>query len=96
MTTNTAHLGAYLLDAIMYKDTTLFQDIKLYTPIAFFIAAKTIEKDERIPYIPRLRKNSCMNYQVGDFKKAELKILEMLEWNAHYTTTLDFFEFFLS
>jgi hypothetical protein len=35
------------------------------------IAAKAIEKDERIPFLSKLRSNSAPIYSIDDFRKAE-------------------------
>mmetsp|Transcript_16270 Transcript_16270/g.13913 ORF Transcript_16270/g.13913 Transcript_16270/m.13913 type:complete len:209 (+) Transcript_16270:456-1082(+) len=96
MSPTTVHLAYYLLDIVMNKDITLAKDIKLYTPVALLLAAKTIELDEKIPYITRLRKNSCMDYTIQEYKQAELKMLELVGWNTQFTSALEFMEFFLS
>ena len=82
MSPTTVHLAYYLLDIVMNKDITLAKDIKLYTPVALLLAAKSIELDEKIPYITRLRKNSCMDYTIQEYKQAELKMLELVGWNT--------------
>lgn len=58
--------------------------------------AKTIELDERIPFISKLRRVAVLNFNIDEFKAAELELLEHVDWNPQFTTTLEFVNFFLS
>jgi len=45
------------------------------------LAAKSIELDERIPFISKLRKYSGLNQSTSDFAKVEAIIIKNLNWN---------------
>lgn len=59
-------------------------------------SAKTIELDARIPYISKLRRSCNSNFSLKEFKKAELTLLENVDWNPQFTSTLEFLNFFLA
>ena len=58
--------------------------------------AKSIELDERIPFIPRLKRKCELKESQGQIKNAEVKILEACNWNPLYTTVLEVLEFYLT
>lgn len=37
-----------------------------------------------------------MNYTIEEYRKAELKMLDAVDWNPQFTSILEFIEFFLS
>jgi len=92
---NSAHLGVYLLDIVMFKEPTLVAKIQLYTPICLLLAAKTIELDERIPFIPKLRRYANPSFSIDDYTKAELHVLDLVDWNCQFSSTLELNEFFM-
>ena len=55
-----------------------------------------MEKDERIPFIPKLRKLAAPVYTVEDFKKSEMNILILLNWNLQFCTNIDVIEHYLA
>jgi len=89
------HLAIFLLDLIMFTDASLTPKLQLYAPICLLIAAKTIELDERIPFIPRLRRYANPTFSVEDYRKAELKVLDMVEWNAQFSPAFEITEFLM-
>lgn len=93
---NSSHLASYLLDVVMFADPTLTIDLPLYAPTCLLIASKTIELDERIPFIPKLRRYANPTYTVEDYVRAEYKILDIVDWNPQYTSILELMEFFLA
>jgi hypothetical protein len=96
ISSNSSHLAILLLDTIMYKDTSFTSKLQLYAPVCLLIAAKTIELDERIPFIPKLRKYANPTFSVDDYRKAELLVLDMVDWNAQFSTPLEINEFLMS
>lgn len=92
---NSTHLGIYLLDVVMFKNTALIPKIQLYAPVCLLIAAKTIELDERIPFIPKLRRYANPSFTIDDYRRAELHILDMVDWNPQFSPAIELVEFFL-
>ena len=52
--------------------------------------------DERIPFISKLRRLANPIFSIEEFKKAELTLLENLDWNPQYSTLIELLEFYLS
>ncbi len=92
---NSAHLGVFLLDTVMFSDPSLTSRIQLYAPICLLVAAKTIELDARIPFIPKLKRQANSSFSVDEFRKAELRVLDLVDWNAQYSTALEIVEFLM-
>jgi hypothetical protein len=91
---NSAHLGVHLLDMVMCKQPNLVKKIQLYAQVCFLLAAKTIELDERIPYIPKIKKITNSKFTLQDYSQAELAVLDIVDWNPQYTSAVEFLEFF--
>jgi hypothetical protein len=51
----------------------------MFVSVAFLIAAKAIELDERIPFIPRMKRKLGIRESVNEIRRAEIKILEACE-----------------
>jgi len=92
---NSTHLAVLLLDIVMFKEPSLTPKIQLYAPICLLIAAKTIELDERIPYLPKLKKYANSSYSIDEFRKAELHVFDLIDWNAQFSSALEITEFLL-
>ena len=58
LTINTIHLSIYFMDVICNKINVNKQQLELYASTCVMLAAKTVELDERIPFISKLRKYS--------------------------------------
>jgi len=95
ISSNSAHLGVYLLDIVMFKEPALVSKIQLYTAICLLLAAKTIELDERIPFIPKLRRYANTSFSIDDYTKAELHVLDLVDWNCQFSSALELNEFFM-
>jgi len=95
ISSNSSHLAILLLDTIMYKDASLTSRLQLYAPVCLLIAAKTMELDERIPFIPKLRRYANPTFSVDDYRRAELLVLDMVDWNAQFSTALEINEFLM-
>ncbi|XP_049646234.1 cyclin-I isoform X2 [Suncus etruscus] len=56
----------------------------------FFLAAKTIEEDERIPGLKILARDSFCGCSSSEILRMERIILDKLNWDLHTATPLDF------
>lgn len=66
-------------------------------PLLASKTAKSIELDERIPFISKLQRYSgLVNFRPRDFQQAEQVILKELEWKLQCATTIDVVEYYLS
>lgn len=64
---------------------------------ALLLGAKAGELDERIPFIPKLRKLAQMyDFTTCEVKQFEVRIGEALDWNLQQATFYSFLELFLS
>jgi len=79
----------------MFKDSSLTCKLQLYAPICLLVAAKAMELDERIPFIPKLRRYANPTFSVDDYRRAELHVLDMVDWNPQFSTVLEISEFLL-
>ena len=100
------------MDKVMMKQNVSPVYYKMYAAISFFVAgnpnssqlqisnlqflAKSIELDERIPFIPRLKRKCELKESQTQIKNAEVKVLEACDWNPLYTTVLEVLEFYLT
>lgn len=60
----------------------------------FFLAAKTIEEDERIPVLKVLARHSFCGCSPAEIRRMEKIILDKLNWDLHTATPLDFLHIF--
>lgn len=56
----------------------------------FFLAAKTVEEDERIPILKVLARDSFCGCSSSEILRMERIILDKLNWDLHTATPLDF------
>ena len=66
----------------------------MYAATSFLLAAKSIELDQRIPFISRLKRKIGLKNSVMEIKKTEIKVLEACDWNPLYTTPFEVLEFY--
>lgn len=53
------------------------------------LAAKTVELDERIPFISKIKRVTFLPYSVHDIRKAECTLLKKIGWDLQKTTIMD-------
>ncbi|XP_027240366.1 cyclin-I [Cricetulus griseus] len=56
----------------------------------FFLAAKTVEEDEKIPVLKVLARDSFCGCSTSEILRMERIILDKLNWDLHTATPLDF------
>jgi len=95
ISSNSSHLAILLLDTVMFGDASLTSKLQLYAPICLLIAAKAIELDERIPFIPKLRRYANPTFSVDDYRRAELHVLDMVDWNPQFSSVMEINEFLM-
>ncbi|XP_004647479.1 cyclin-I isoform X2 [Octodon degus] len=60
----------------------------------FFLAAKTVEEDEKIPVLKVLARDSFCGCSSSEILRMERIILDKLNWDLHTATPLDFLHIF--
>ncbi|EGW12848.1 Cyclin-I [Cricetulus griseus] len=60
----------------------------------FFLAAKTVEEDEKIPVLKVLARDSFCGCSTSEILRMERIILDKLNWDLHTATPLDFLHIF--
>ncbi|XP_043825795.1 cyclin-I isoform X1 [Dromiciops gliroides] len=94
---------ALLLICDLYILTFALMDCKLFARpkylnciaiSCFFLAAKTIEEDERIPVLKVLARDSFCGCSSSEILRMERIILDKLNWDLHTATPLDFLHIF--
>ncbi|XP_057414480.1 cyclin-I-like isoform X2 [Balaenoptera acutorostrata] len=60
----------------------------------FFLAAKTVAEDERIPVLKVLARDSFCGCSSSEILRMERIILDKLNWDLHTSTPLDFLHIF--
>ena len=99
------------MDLLMMKQNISPVYYKMYAGVCFFLAgiflwfrfwsdvffvAKSIELDERIPFIPRLKRKCEIRQSQSQIQHAEIKALEACGWNPLFTTVLEVLEYYLT
>jgi hypothetical protein len=69
---------------------------QLYAAAALMLAAKTVELDERIPFISKLKRHTYLPYTTSEIRRAEHQLIKTLGWNLQKTTLHDWVEAVLS
>ena len=93
---NTSYLATYYTDLFLTEKKVPNLDFQLYATVAVLLAAKAIELDERIPYIPKLRQYAMSLFKIEDIKRGEAEMLAFLDWKLQKTTLVDYIQYFLS
>ncbi|EAR87477.2 amine-terminal domain cyclin (macronuclear) [Tetrahymena thermophila SB210] len=98
LTVNTTHLAVMFMDfALSRIHSVSYKTMQIYAATCVMLAAKTIELDERIPFISKLKRYSnLVSYDSKEFYQVEQSILKELNWNLQCVTPIDVIEYYLS
>jgi hypothetical protein len=69
LTMNTLFVAVQNLDEFYRRNED--QHFQLYAAAALMLAAKTVELDERIPFISKLKRHTYLPYATSEIRKAE-------------------------
>ncbi|CAD8138994.1 unnamed protein product [Paramecium pentaurelia] len=93
---NSLFLAVQFLDYFVSQKKVDPIQYRLYGATCLMLAAKSIELDERIPFISKLRRYTYLPYATIDFRKCECQIIKQFNWNLQYTTLIDWAETVMS
>ena len=104
MSLKTLHQCIFLMDCFCERMHTFPATVSgaadkhlLIAASTLLIGSKACELDERIPFIPKLRKYAdLMCFSNEQFKEYEVAIGESLQWDLHRTTFYSFVELYLA
>lgn len=69
----------------------------MYSGVCLLLAAKSIELDDRIPFLSTLKNNLQLSlYSKNDLRKAEQKAVSLLNFHMHLPTLHDLLMFYAS
>ncbi|KAL4453568.1 hypothetical protein ABPG73_021438 [Tetrahymena malaccensis] len=98
----TAFLSIMFLDYLVANDTNselctfkIKDHLQIFGAVCVMLAAKSVELDERIPFLSSLKKYMCLNqYSKEDLRKAEQKTVQILKFNMQFPTLYDLLEYY--
>jgi hypothetical protein len=92
----TQHLAVFLVDSSLASFPHAADHIYLYATTCLMLAAKTVEVDEKIPYITKTKIAAQSLYTTSEIRSVELNICDLFKWSLHVPTLVNFFDYFLS
>lgn len=90
----TLALAICLLDRFLTTVKARPKYLRCIAVSCFFLAAKTMEEDERIPVLQVLARDSLCGCSPAEILRMERIILDKLNWDLHTATPLDFLHTF--
>ncbi|EHB12640.1 Cyclin-I [Heterocephalus glaber] len=87
-------LASSLLDRILATVEAHPKYLRCIAVRCFVLAAKTVEKDEKIPVLKVLARDSFCGCSFSEILRMERIILDKLNWDLHTATPLDFLHIF--
>jgi len=92
----TVAIAISYIDSVLTKIEIPKGKLQLFAICCLVTAAKFYEKDDKIPSFKRLYELCHGTYTIDLFKKTEMFIFQMLDWNLKTITPLQFAHFYLS
>ncbi|KAK2086710.1 hypothetical protein P7K49_036135 [Saguinus oedipus] len=90
----TSALASSLLDRSLAAVKAHPKDLSCIAISCFFLAAKTVEEDERIPVLKVLARDSFCGCSSSEILRMQRINLDKLNWDLHTATPLDFLHVF--
>ncbi|XP_069909274.1 cyclin-I-like isoform X1 [Oryctolagus cuniculus] len=87
-------LASSLLDRFLATVKVHLKYLSCIAISCFFLAAKTVEEDERIPVLKVLARDSFCGCSSSEILRMQRIILDKLNWDLHTATPLDFLHIF--
>jgi len=91
---DTFHLSVSIFDAIFSSQKIHPEQLKFMAFIAVYLAAKFLEKYEKIPSLEFIISQFNQEFTPEQFTDFETKMLALLGWNLNLKTPLNFLTFF--
>lgn len=89
LASNAAHLAVYFIDCLIDKSPNCEAELYIYATAALMLAAKSVEKDERIPYISKMLMITGNVFTAEQIRNGELTICDTLDWHLQNGTLVD-------
>lgn len=86
----TFFLSTTMLDRVLQTVRVRPRYLRCIGIACFYLAAKTLEEDENIPSTLRFVQVSQCGCSVAEVLRMERRVLDILKWNLHLVTPLDF------
>eukprot|EP01017_Pseudomicrothorax_dubius_P030259 TRINITY_DN3758_c0_g3_i3.p1 TRINITY_DN3758_c0_g3~~TRINITY_DN3758_c0_g3_i3.p1 ORF type:complete len:532 (+),score=83.69 TRINITY_DN3758_c0_g3_i3:118-1713(+) len=86
------HLAVFFVDYLMFRNPDSEAQLYVFATAAIMTAAKSVEKDERIPYIDKMVTVTANTFTNQQIRSAELTICEILDWHLQNPVLPDILE----
>lgn len=94
---NTIHLSISFMDTYVSKNPNGYEIASTTLPIVcVLLGAKSIELDNRIPFLSKLKRYADTFATISELKKLEMEVCSVLDWKLQKSTNLDILEHLLT
>eukprot|EP01017_Pseudomicrothorax_dubius_P008558 TRINITY_DN12824_c0_g2_i3.p1 TRINITY_DN12824_c0_g2~~TRINITY_DN12824_c0_g2_i3.p1 ORF type:complete len:407 (+),score=79.24 TRINITY_DN12824_c0_g2_i3:457-1677(+) len=90
------HMAVFYVDYLTFKRPDTEEEVYLYGAAAMMLASKAVEKDERVPYVPKIEAGTANSFSKAAIRRAELALCDALEWHLQHTTLSDILSAFFT